>query len=120
MYFSPTVRGNSSIGIISSSSDSPFPVGEVILYFRRDVKISVEYYLYSPLSMMAEIGGYVGLLMGVSLFKVVDINNFVLDYIGGKDRGGGGGKVGAGDGKSCCMISVTPPKDGIFQASNHI
>ncbi len=51
-----------------------------VFYFRRDVKTTSEYYLYSVLSMLAEIGGYVGLLMGVSLFKLAEINNLCIDY----------------------------------------
>ena len=31
--------------------------------------------------MLAEIGGYVGLLLGVSLFKLADINNFFIDWV---------------------------------------
>ena len=30
--------------------------------------------------MIAEIGGYVGLLLGVSLFKIADINNVFIDW----------------------------------------
>ena len=36
--------------------------------------------LYSELSMVAEIGGYVGLLLGVSLFKIAEVNNVFLDW----------------------------------------
>ena len=38
----------------------------------RDIKTTTEYFLYSILSMVAEIGGYVGLLLGVSLFHFAD------------------------------------------------
>ena len=29
--------------------------------------------------MIAEVGGYVGLLLGVSLFKLADVMNFVIE-----------------------------------------
>ena len=35
---------------------------KVVFYFRRDVKSSHEYFIYSATSMLAEVGGYVGLL----------------------------------------------------------
>jgi len=30
--------------------------------------------------MVAEIGGYVGLLLGISLFKLGSYNNYLIDY----------------------------------------
>ena len=50
-----------------------------LLYFRRDIKTTTEYLLYSLLSMLAEIGGYVGLLLGASLVNIGKINSFLLD-----------------------------------------
>ena len=73
MYFGPPVTG------LRNQEDSH--TSAAILYFRRDIKTTNEYYLYSVLSMLAEIGGYVGLLLGVSLFKLADINNLVLDWV---------------------------------------
>ncbi len=52
-----------------------------VFYFRLDVKKTTEYFLYSPLSMIAEIGGYVGLLLGISLFNVSSVNNAIIDYV---------------------------------------
>ncbi len=76
MYFGPVTRGRQN----EERSD----IGWAIFYFRRDVKSSAEYYVYSLLSMVAEIGGYVGLLTGVSLFRVarqVRINSNYIGYI---------------------------------------
>lgn len=73
MYFSPPVTGR----LDEDAGD----VARAVLYFRRDVKATREYFLYSPLSMVAEIGGYVGLLMGVSLFKLAEVNNHLLDHL---------------------------------------
>ncbi len=36
--------------------------------------------------MVAEIGGYVGLLMGVSLFKIAYVNNLFIDYLMARDE----------------------------------
>ena len=42
--------------------------GEFYFYFSPRIPLSEELYFYTFLSLMAEIGGYVGLLLGVSLF----------------------------------------------------
>ena len=34
---------------------------EVIINFKEYIKVTEAYYLYSPLSLIAEVGGYVGL-----------------------------------------------------------
>ena len=72
MYFGPPVSGLRNEGERN--------VARAVFYFRRDIKTTTEYFLYSILSMIAEIGSYVGLLLGVSLFKLADINNTVLDW----------------------------------------
>ena len=43
--------------------------GQLYLYFAPRTMFSEELTLYTPLSMFAEIGGYVGLLLGVSLWN---------------------------------------------------
>ena len=78
MYFGPPVTG------FNNAEDSE--VGIAIFYFRRDIKTTTEYFLYSILSMVAEIGGYVGLLLGVSLFKLADINNVCIDWFASKEE----------------------------------
>ena len=42
--------------------------GQLYLYFAPRTMYSEELELYTSLSLMAEIGGYVGLLLGVSLW----------------------------------------------------
>ena len=37
------------------------------LILKDDVLLSEEHFLYSPLSLIAEVGGYVGLFLGVSV-----------------------------------------------------
>lgn len=78
MYFGPPVTG------INNEERSKFAWG--VFYFRRDIKVTTEYFLYSLLSMAAEIGGYVGLLLGASLVNLGQINNFLLDYFYGEDE----------------------------------
>ena len=78
MYFGPPVTGN------NPEARKEFAWG--VFYFRRDIKVTTEYFLYSLLSMAAEIGGYVGLLLGASLVNVGQINNFLLDYFYGEAR----------------------------------
>ncbi|XP_040580132.1 uncharacterized protein [Lepeophtheirus salmonis] len=53
--------------------------GELLLYYAPKVMLSQEHYLYQVLSLLAEIGGYVGLLLGVSFFHVTGIINEVID-----------------------------------------
>ncbi len=81
MYFGPPVTGIRSPDFAN--------VGWGVFYFRRDIKMTREYYLYSLLSMAAEIGGYVGLLLGASLVNVGYINNFLLDFCLDKDKSKG-------------------------------
>ena len=40
---------------------------EMRLILKDDVLLSEEHFLYSPLSLIAEVGGYVGLFLGVSV-----------------------------------------------------
>ena len=43
--------------------------GQLYLYFASRTMVSEELTLYTPLSLFAEIGGYVGLLLGVSIWN---------------------------------------------------
>ena len=43
---------------------------KVIFYFRRDIKLSTEYIVYQELSLLAESGGIVGLILGVSVLHI--------------------------------------------------
>ncbi len=62
--------------------------GEAVFYYRNDIKTTREYYLYTSLSVIAEIGGYVGLLMGFSLLNLGQINNWLIDKWSNKNRVG--------------------------------
>ena len=50
---------------------SPNQTASWLIYFPTRIMISTEEELYPSLSMLAEIGGYVGLLLGFSLWNVV-------------------------------------------------
>ena len=71
MYFGPPVTG------VNGAERKNYAWG--VFYFRRDIKTTTEYLLYTLLSMVAEIGGYVGLLLGASLVNIGQINSFLLD-----------------------------------------
>ena len=45
------------------------------------IKVTEEQYLYSGLSLIAEIGGYVGLFLGVSVNQIIDLVDFIITRI---------------------------------------
>ena len=45
------------------------------------IKVTDEQYLYSGLSLIAEIGGYVGLFLGVSVNQIIDLVDFIITKI---------------------------------------
>ena len=51
---------------------SPNQTASWLIYFPTRIMISTEEDLYPSLSMLAEIGGYLGLLLGFSLWNLVD------------------------------------------------
>ena len=51
----------------------------VLFYFPPRLLKSTEHYLYTILTMLAEIGGYMGLLLGYSLFNFATLVNELLD-----------------------------------------
>jgi len=52
---------------------------QVYFYFQSKTMINEESLLYTALSLFAEIGGYVGLLLGVAIFHLADLINKILD-----------------------------------------
>ena len=60
--------------------------GQLYLYFAPRTMFSEELELYTSLSLMAEIGGYVGLLLGASLVNIGQINGVLLDFCFGKEE----------------------------------
>jgi len=55
----------------------------VKLGFEKNTKIKVyeSYYIYSELSLIAEIGGYVGLFLGISVNQVTNLMDFILSKL---------------------------------------
>ena len=52
--------------------------GRIDSKFKLLVKYSESFYNYSGLSLIAEVGGYVGLFLGISIVQIIDI----LDWLG--------------------------------------
>ena len=50
-------------------------------YFKKVIKNSEEYYLYNELSLFANIGGLLGLMLGISLVNVRDVIGRMLEYL---------------------------------------
>ena len=53
----------------------------VELHFKEIIKFTKAYQAYSPLSLIAEIGGYVGLFLGVSVNMVTNLMEFLFAKI---------------------------------------
>ena len=47
--------------------------GELIFNFRQKIHKTVSYYLYEEISLIAEIGGFVGLFLGASVYQIADL-----------------------------------------------
>ena len=43
---------------------------EMIMYLKNKIKVSTSQFSYTILSFLAEVGGYIGLLLGVSLLDI--------------------------------------------------
>ena len=62
--------------------------GVALLHFNEQVNETVAYYSYDELSFIAEIGGYVGLFLGASIYQTADLFQFltgVLQRFSNKD-----------------------------------
>ena len=51
------------------------------LYFRGRVKVMQSYYAYSGLTLIAEIGGYFGLFLGVSINQITYVTSFLQERV---------------------------------------
>ena len=52
---------------------------QAVFYFQRRVKVVKSYYAYSGLSLIAEIGGYFGLFLGVSINQITYLTSYVQE-----------------------------------------
>ena len=53
----------------------------VVINFQENVEVVSSYYLYSGLSLIAEVGGYVGLFLGVSINQIANFIEWILTWI---------------------------------------
>ena len=51
------------------------------IYFKNHIKVSKSIVGYTEISLMAELGGYIGVLLGISLMDISSIVNFIIDYL---------------------------------------
>ena len=56
----------------------------MIINFKEYIKVTEAFYLYSTLTLIAEVGGYVGLFLGVSVNQVSGLFNTMLDVLDSK------------------------------------
>ena len=61
-----------TVGAKNVALDESRDFGELYLYFSPRIKRSEEHYFYTFLSLMAEIGGYVGLFLGFSFWHLAE------------------------------------------------
>ena len=54
------------------------------IYYPSKVTQSIEHPLYTVLNLFAEIGGYVGLILGYSLFHLAAVMKGVIDTVAKK------------------------------------
>ena len=55
--------------------------GKLVLAFDEKVHETVAYYSYDDLSFIAEIGGYVGLFLGASVYQTADLFQFITEIL---------------------------------------
>lgn len=59
-------------------------IARVQIYFKENITVTKAYHIYSGLTLIAEIGGYVGLFLGISMNqigKLLDIfNHYIQKY----------------------------------------
>ena len=75
----------SSMTIIYTVSDVDLHDGNedeayVKIYFKNHIKVSKSIIGYTEISLMAELGGYIGVLLGISLMDITSILNHIIDY----------------------------------------
>ena len=73
-----------SVKIIKATSlekVSTDEIGKLLLHFNGQVHETVAYYSYDDLSFIAEIGGYVGLFLGASMYQTADLFDTIIRNI---------------------------------------
>ena len=65
-----TTIGNKHVVDNSDEDSEYYEKGNLTLFFHQFVKVSKAYWEYDGIELMAEIGGYVGLFLGVSVNQI--------------------------------------------------
>ena len=52
----------------------------IVLFFAKYIKVSIFDYSYTELELLAELGGYVGLFLGLSVFDFRQVIHKILNY----------------------------------------
>ena len=65
----------------TSSSSYAGANGQLSINFKENIKVNTSYFVYSGLTLIAEIGGYVGLFLGCALWQAPDFIDFLLRKI---------------------------------------
>ena len=70
---------------ISDQTNGNYNEAYAKIYFKNHIKVSKSFIGYTEISLMAELGGYIGLLLGISLMDISSIANYIMpilaDYI---------------------------------------
>ena len=56
------------------------PTGNLFVLFKPFIRVSESYWSYTGLSLIAEVGGYVGLFLGVSINQITYLIDKVMKY----------------------------------------
>ena len=51
------------------------------IIFQRFIKVTTEYYIYTEINLIGEVGGYVGLFLGISINQVIYLMDFTASKI---------------------------------------
>ena len=56
-------------------------IARVQIYFKENITVTKAYHIYSGLTLIAEIGGYVGLFLGISMNQIGKLLHMFNHYI---------------------------------------
>ena len=56
-------------------------IARVQIYFKENITVTKAYHIYSGLTLIAEIGGYVGLFLGISMNQIGKLLDMFNHYI---------------------------------------
>ena len=56
-------------------------IARVRIYFKENITVTKAYHIYSGLTLIAEIGGYVGLFLGVSMNQLGNLLDMFISHV---------------------------------------